>query len=131
MKDDCNLVEEINALIKTLPDTNNISDGYHTFGELYHHRALLFASLCNLNSAYFWKSEKHADDTMYPNMFIVGMSTPYGTATYHYDIDPYWDMFNCKILDSAPEFDGHTPDDAIRRIYAGTMLKGSTIERKV
>ena len=29
-------------------DIGKISDGYHTFDELYHHRALLFASIVAL-----------------------------------------------------------------------------------
>ena len=49
-------------------------------------------------------------------MFIVGIETPAGSATYHYDIDPYWDMFDVKELERAPKFDGHTPNDAIGRI---------------
>lgn len=49
-------------------------------------------------------------------MFIVGIETPTGQATYHYDIDPYFDMFECKEVEYAPEWDGHTPDDGIRRI---------------
>ena len=28
-------------------NTNNISDGQHTFGELYEHRAKLFSVICN------------------------------------------------------------------------------------
>jgi hypothetical protein len=63
-----------------------------------------------------WKSKKHHDGTMYDNMFIVGIDTPDGQATYHYDIDPYWDMFKCRVLDNAPEWDGHTPAQAIERI---------------
>lgn len=26
-----------------------VSDGYHTFNELYHHRAILFSVICNAN----------------------------------------------------------------------------------
>lgn len=98
-------------------EIENISDGYHTFKELYHHRALLFASIVNMNKNVAWKSKKHNDGTMYDNMFIVGICTPMGDATYHYDIDPYWDMFQCRELDHAPEFDGHTPEMAVERIY--------------
>lgn len=58
-------------------------------------------------------------NTMYDGMFIVGIDTPAGPATYHYDVEPYWDMFPCEVLDRAPEWDGHTPDDAIERI--GTL----------
>lgn len=53
---------------------------------------------------------------MYDGMFIVGIQTPEGQATYHYDVDPYWDIFHIKELESAPAWDGHTPDEAIRRI---------------
>ena len=28
-------------------DVGKLSDGYHTFDELYHHRAILFATICN------------------------------------------------------------------------------------
>jgi hypothetical protein len=53
---------------------------------------------------------------MYDDMFIVGINTPDGQATYHYDITPYWDLFDVTELDRAPEWDGHTPAQAIRRI---------------
>lgn len=102
------------------PETGigDLSDGYHTFNELYHHRAVLFSVICNSFKSCAWKSKKHNDGTMYGGMFIVGIDTPEGSATYHYDIEPYWDMFDVKELDKAPEWDGHTPDDAINRIAA-------------
>ena len=96
--------------------SENISDGYHTFKELYHHRAILTAVVCHNYKDRCWKSLKHSDGTMYPGMFIVGINTPEGPATYHYDCDPYWFMFDVKELPKAPEWDGHTPDDAIKRI---------------
>lgn len=95
-----------------------VSDGYHTFDELYHHRAVLFSVICNANPEISWKSKQHhdPDQPMYDGMFIVGIETPEGQATYHYDLEPYWDMFAVKELDRAPEWDGHTPDQAIARI---------------
>ena len=98
------------------PITGDTSDGYHTFNELYHHRAVLFSVICNARPDIAWKSKKHHDGTMYDGMFIVGIETPEGQATYHYDIKPYWDIFHVKELEFAPEWDGHTPDEAIRRI---------------
>ena len=89
------------------------SDGYHTFNELYHHRAVLFSVIVSNFSDRAWKSKLHADGD---GMFIVGIETPDGQATYHYDVEPYWDMFRCKEVDRAPEWDGHTPDQAIERI---------------
>ena len=100
------------------PETGigDVSDGYHTFNELYHHRAVLFSVICNTFKDKAWKSKKHDTGDMYDGMFIVGIETPQGQATYHYDIDPYWDMFKVKELPKAPKWDGHTPEEAIRRI---------------
>lgn len=98
------------------PITGDTSDGYHTFNELYHHRAVLFSVVCNERPDIAWKSKRHHDGTMYDGMFIVGINTPEGQDTYHYDIDPYWELFHIKELEKAPEWDGHTPDEAIRRI---------------
>ena len=98
------------------PITGETSDGYHTFNELYHHRAVLFSVIVMNYPDKAWKSKKHHDGTMYNGMFIVGIDTPDGQATYHYDIDPYWDMFKCHVLDNAPEWDGHTAAQAIERI---------------
>lgn len=101
-------------------DIGDMSDGYHTFNELYHHRAVLFSIICNQNPRYAWKSKLHADGTMYDNMFIVGMNLPIKGSlypvTYHYAIHPYWDMFNVKELERAPTWDGHTPWDAVDRL---------------
>ena len=109
-----------NASTLALPTiTGDTSDGYHTFNELYYHRAVLFSVICNARPDIAWKSKRHHDGTMYDGMFIVGIDTPDGQATYHYDIEPYWGMFHVKELEYAPEWDGHTPDEAIRRI--GTL----------
>lgn len=97
--------------------TGDTSDGYHTFNELYHHRAVLFSVIVKAFSDRTWKARKHHDGSMYDGMFIVGIETPDGQATYHYDIEPYWDMFKCKELEYSPEWDGHTPEQAIERIW--------------
>lgn len=111
-----NMLEKLPAVdVKIDGDT---SDGYHTFNELYHHRAVLFSVIVKAFPERAWKSRKHHDGTMYDGMFIVGIDTPQGQATYHYDVDPYWEMFACRELDRAPEWDGHTPAEAIARIGA-------------
>lgn len=101
-----------------LPETGigDLSDGYHTFNELYHHRAILFSVICNEHPDISWKSKLHHDGTMFDGMFIVGINTPEGQATYHYNINPYWDMFLVRELEKAPEWDGHTSEQAIERI---------------
>lgn len=112
------------ALLKAQePITGETSDGYHTFNELYRHRAVLFSVIVANYPERAWKSKMHHDGTMYGDMFIVGIDTPDGQAAYHYDIDPYWDMFKCRVLDNAPEWDGHTPAQAIERIGGLALLK--------
>ena len=102
---------------RKIPDNiGEFSDGYHTFNELYHHRAVLFSVICNMFPEKAWKSKLHDTGDMYDGMFIVGIETEQGQATYHYDIEPYWDMFKVKELEKTPKYDGHTPSDAIARI---------------
>lgn len=103
-------------LIEPKPVTGDTSDGFHTFDELYHHRAVLFSLIVACFPSASWKSKRHSDGTMFDGMFIVGIETKWGQATYHYDVDECWDMFRCRELERAPEWDGHTPDQAIERI---------------
>lgn len=111
--------------------TGETSDGYHTFNELYHHRAVLFSVIVKAFPEKAWKARKHHDGTMYDGMFIVGIETPYGQATYHYDMEPYWDMFYCKEIECAPEWDGHTPEQAIARIEKLEPVRHGHWETKV
>ena len=110
--------------------TGETSDGYHTFNELYHNRAVLFSVIVKAFSDYAWKSRKHHYGTMYDGMFIVGIETQDGQATYHYDVDPYCDMYECKELEYAPEWDGHTPEEAICRIGNLKNLLSMNDERR-
>ena len=90
-----------------------VNDGSHTFDELYHHRMMLFAVICNTYKDKAWKSWKHHDGTMYDNYFIVGINTPDGQYSYHYHKDN-WDMFDVIELSNAPIWDGHEPKDIDR-----------------
>jgi len=97
----------------TVTNDNDISDGYHTFTELYHHRAILFSVICAVFQKVAWKSWKHADGTMFDDFFIVGVATPDGNYTYHYK-KQYWPLFRVKELEFAPKWDGHHPKDVDR-----------------
>jgi hypothetical protein len=90
-----------------------ISDGYHTFDELYYHRMVLFAVICNQNKGRAWKSKFHHDGIMYEDYFIVGIETIEGHYTYHYHMD-HWNLFHVKTLEYAPEWDGHKPENVTR-----------------
>lgn len=94
-------------------EVGKTSDGFHTFNELYHHRMILFSVICSQNKDKAWKSRLHSDGTMFPDYFIVGITTPLGDYTYHYHKD-HWDKFNVAELDKAPVWDGHKPEDVDR-----------------
>jgi len=94
-------------------DKGEISDGYHTFNELYYHRMILFSVICSHHKDRAWKSKLHDDGTMYNNCFIVGIETPKGQFTYHYHMEN-WDHFDVKEIEFAPKWDGHKPKDITR-----------------
>ena len=116
-------VDDVNDAISRISDKNKdidigeISDGYHTFNQLYHQRAILFATIVNQNKDISWKSFKHADGKYCfdknGEWFIVGIDTKEGSYTYHYE-KKYWDYFKCKELECAKEWDGHTEKDVTR-----------------
>lgn len=101
---------------KSKINVGEISDGYHTFDELYYHRMVLFSLICNQNHAVAWKSCKHHDGTMFDDYFIVGIETAKGDYTYHYHKD-YWELFQVSEVPFAPEWDGHKPSD-IDRLFS-------------
>lgn len=110
------LTKEANSIIEGIRDTSQVSDGSHTFEELYHHRAILFATICNQFSEFGWKSRKHSNGDMIKNFFIVGIETPDGQFSYHYPMS-YWSMFKVEVKGLAPEWDGHS-SDSIERLFS-------------
>lgn len=97
---------------------SDISDGHHTFKELYEHRLALTAALTRLIPLACWRSKAHnpEDDEMFDGFFIVGIELPAGTITYHYKLE-HWDKFDyVKTLMFAPKWDGATPNDTVTRL---------------
>lgn len=114
--------------IEVLSDDIEVSDGYHTFQELYDHRRALTAVLAFAASSAgdSWRSKAHHPDgdPMFDGYFIVGINLPTGTITYHYKMK-YWDDFSgVPELPHAPRWDGATPDDTVRRCLE--LVRGAT-----
>lgn len=103
-----------------VPLGDDITDGYHTFGELYHHRAALFIALMKLNPQISWYALCHEDGEEVPGFFIAGMQLPEGQVSYHIRIEPWWLLLQngvhipCHI--NAPKWDGHTAQMSLERI---------------
>lgn len=124
---------DINEMIQQCKvSTNDISDGYHTFGELYEHRTQLFVTICKIisglkrlkllsmslpNDLQVWKSFKHSDGSEISGWFIMGIAKTKGEQiTYHLPMSKWEDVDFAEVLDIAPEWDGHTPEDVLKRL---------------
>ena len=105
------------ADVLPIPDggIGEVSDGYHTFNGLYYQRMVLFATIVKQNKDKSWKSLRHEDGEICfgGGWFIVGIDTPKGSYTYHYE-EKYWNWFECKELPVAKHWDGHTEKDVTR-----------------
>lgn len=122
----------------------NTSDGYHTFRELYRHRALLTAAWLNtlmeLDSSLSFhdmhasdeitdmrihKSRLHHDGTMFgDDWFIVMATLPTGQISYHYPMTD-WDLFDIPEHERADAWDGHTSEQVTDRIAAYLVLNAT------
>lgn len=98
-----------------IAEIGEVSDGHHTFNSLYRQRLILFAALVNTYPDISWKTKKHEDgeECFGGEWFLVGINTPEGPYTYHYELKD-WDLFKCVELEKAPKWDGHTDKDVER-----------------
>lgn len=102
--------------------TENTSDGYHTFKELYEFRMVYNAALFNewalLNKYEVHKSWKHNDGELCfgGGWFIVVAILPTGQISNHYSSE-HWDLFKIQETEKALyPFDGHTSQDVVKRL---------------
>lgn len=100
---------------------NNVSDGHHTFAELYEHRYWLWIKYCELfdvsGDERVWRSKLHSDGTMFDDSFIMGIGRELGEqVTYHLPLRLWDETDFAETLDRAPEYDGHTSADALERL---------------
>lgn len=96
-------------------EIDDLSDGFHTFRQLYYQRMMLFAAIVKQNKDKAWKSLRHEDGELCfgGGWFIVGIDTPEGSYTYHYE-DNYFSLFDCEELEYGKHWDGHTEKDVTR-----------------
>lgn len=108
-------------------ECRSVSDGFHTFDELYEHRLALTVGLTRMIMSGPYKgttclrSKLHHDGTMFEGgYFIVVIYKPFkenSQISYHYKLE-HWDKFtHCIEQDriSIP-YDGHTAKDVIERL---------------
>lgn len=105
---------------------DDVSDGYHTFDELYDHRIELYITLCRLLASKYklqsdgqgvWRSKKHDDGSSFEGWFVLGILTvPGQMMTYHLPMSRWNDTDFAATLEQAPPFDGHTSADVLIRL---------------
>lgn len=123
------------ADVRPVPDggIGEMSDGYHTFNGLYYQRMVLFAALVKAHKDRAWKSLRHEDGELCfgGGWFIVGIDTPQGSYTYHYEAKDF-DLFDCEELPVAKHWDGHTEEDVTRLLSLPAVrpvVRGKWIDR--
>ena len=119
MTDEMRAREEAICKVAKVNSIGEVSDGFHTFNGLYEQRMILFAALVKAYKDKAWKSYRHegGEYCFGGGWFIVGIDTPEGSYTYHYE-NKYWDMFDCIDLPRAKHWDGHTEADAETRLMS-------------
>ncbi len=98
-------------------EVGDISDGYHTFNELYEHRHLLFINVALAHRATAFKTWKNHKGEEWEGWFILGINTKFGQITYHLPMH-YWLSVHVKKVEYNADYDNHQPDDVIDRLYA-------------
>ena len=117
-------------------DAGLVTDGYHTFDELYRFRkvynALLFNEWSKQGLYGVHKSWKHEDGEWCfgkkHEWFIVCAKLPSGIITNHYKAED-WDLFQIPEYEkSVFPYDGHTPQDTVDRMLE--LINTSENEKK-
>lgn len=119
--------DDLLSLLDTLqePDMGEVSDGCHTFNELYYYRMLYNAAFFNLlPKGWVHKSKKHhtGEECFGGGWFIVVANLPTGQISNHYELK-YWDLFQIPEKETADEWDGHTPQEAAERLHRYLTLQ--------
>lgn len=101
----------------------DVSDGYHTFNELYDHRITLWIALCKVYKNIAWRSKLHSDGSEYAGWFILGLHKEAGKQiTYHIPLARWEEADFADTLEKAPEYDGHKSNtDTLERIKSLTL----------
>lgn len=113
-----------------LDNMGEVSDGRHTFNELYDFRMVYNAALFNewarrgIYSVH--KSYRHHDgeECFGGGWFIVVAMLPTGQISNHYK-NEFWNLFRVPSYEKAQfEYDGHTSGDVLERLKA-VITQGS------
>ena len=120
--------EDQESLILPRP-AGEVSDGNHSFDELYDHRNLLFLALLKVVKG-GWYSERHNDGSSLDGWFISGIELSEGEQISYHLPNKFLEVasLNLKHLEFAPKWDGHKSSDVLSRLINWIEFNGD--ERK-
>jgi len=99
----------------------DVSDGFHSFDQIYEHRCLLFlatiAAFSNQKTIaeHCWKSRLHHNGEMFDGWFVAGINLQEAPISYHLPLR-MWNGCVALEIDRAPEWDGYTSQDVSDRL---------------
>jgi hypothetical protein len=117
------LQTDINEVVKSGYSVGGLSDGSNTYNELYQHRIELFLVVCRkvkmeaiLNPV--WVTIQYSDGKpVQEGWAILGLYKKAGKQiTYNVPIEILKRVPYAAVLEKAPDYDGHTPQDVIERL---------------
>lgn len=105
-----------NEYIVFADNVHELTDGNHTFEELYDHRHILACHVLNQNKGISFKTRKAKDGEEWEGWFIAGMNTPYGQISYHFPTTPYWYLLDIPEIERNDLYDDHNSRDVYLRL---------------
>lgn len=113
--------DDITRLREKGVSVGTLTDGYHSFNELYQHRIANYIALARAHSSTFkpvWRTKMQSNGTAVPEgWFLLGINKKAGNQiTYHVPISMWEQCSFASDLAKAPEYDGHTPADVLERL---------------
>lgn len=96
-------------------DPSLVSDGYHTFQELYDHRYMLWILVLKHYQESAFKTYRDNDGVRIDGWFIAGMNTELGQLTYHLP-EIYWNYVDAPEIPKNDGFDNHSSKDVLTRL---------------
>jgi len=117
-------------------DVSQLSDGYHTFAELYEHRHSLMLALMRAQPHICWFSRRHADGELpfgSGDWFIVGAELPGAPITYHLPVTLYSlaQKTGATELPTGRPWDGHTAADVVQRLRSWAIEPAPPADERV
>lgn len=114
-------------LDRAIEALENPRDDPHTMEKLYDYRMLYNAHAFNAwhhdGAIPVFKSWRHSDGELCfgGGWFVVVAELTFGQVSNHYRAE-HWDLFEVQEVETAPEYDGHTPAIAAERLRTALRM---------